>query len=339
MVQGDQTPQGTGIKTDAPKPKTAEDEEAEHFKKNPYAPLPKIKRTVAQEPVEVGKIRQQMQETEKEFEKQRLQMLKEAESTKVRTSKQGKAYIDKIIKHHDDRYKEWRKGAEAQLTRAQQTQARQDSHEQETVLKPRDIQLGDEEKAYTRFEERGRTGIENANRSVRGRAGMPEYDSGQKRKADVANSVHRYAKDPKDLEVLNHVAAGIWRANRDLTADQAYDHAVTATSIMPGEKDVGLNYQRGKNATQYKPVAGNLRKGLILQVRGGREFHVDENTYNDIVGLHRANWAEWEGGKADREKRERDKSGAVAGAKEALDMTLPGVFINTARDAARRLAR
>jgi hypothetical protein len=315
----------TVVNKDEPKvvtPEQVNQAKADYWKDDPYKPTPGIRRSVAQDPKEEHEVLALLKQKDDEYKAYRTRMLVDAENKGIMKTSQGSAYVQKVIAARDKEHDEMRKGIAARLGQIRTFQQGQDRHEQEKVLAPRNYTPEQLTKAHTDFESQRDARIADADRSYRGNEKSPEGQAAVKRKLDLSNSVLRYAKDPKDQVPLNRVAAAIWEANGNISAKEAYDAALSVTSIMrdgpDGKEQTGENRQKGKNAIQFTPHA-NLRRGITMELPDGRAYHISPNGYKDVVGLHKTNWQEYA---KDKEKYDKQKT-LKEKAKAAISVLAP----------------
>jgi hypothetical protein len=292
-AQGDNIP-GSAVADPDP-----EKQAHEHFKKDPYAPLPEHDDSAT-----VAQIRKQVAEAEARHNVARAEYI--AWGKRIGIKQSGITYA---VNHLDKQFHDQKKAIEAKLE-TQRKERREDKKGAAANIKPRDYTRADEEDAAAQIKKRFKEIETDAGRSVR--SGGEEEKASARRKGAHANSVLRYAKDDRDIEPLVAVARGIWRNNRDVTEADAADIARGVTSIVP--KDGGLNLQTGEKATQFRPKV-NPRDEITLLLPDGRSIHVDNNTYVRIKDLHRQNWKDYAKTKDEADKQgkqdERAKSGAI----------------------------
>src|SRR5215475_13645149 len=138
------------------------------------------------------------------------------------------------------------------------------------------------------------------------------------------NSPLRYA-NKSDIATVDTIATQIYAQNsHKLTPSQAYEIALQATSIQTPSKDipdpVGLNRQKGGNATKFTPLAigqrgptigGQKQNNVLLQFGDGTQVLVDQPTYNRIKSQHQINWAQYE--KAEKERKAQEEQDKKTG--------------------------
>jgi hypothetical protein len=109
----------------------------------------------------------------------------------------------------------------------------------------------------------------------------------------------RYATpdDTETMQAIHGIAANIWRNNQGMSAEEAYNRALDATSIMrptADEKDpVGQNRQKGEKATRFR-AENRGDKGMVhLRFGDNNSVQVDKETYQQIQNQHRMNYAQF----------------------------------------------
>jgi len=257
----------------------------EWYAKNPNKPPPgDIVRVTAQDPKEMAQHKQRLKALEDEFYQTRQQIM--AQGQKLLGKGESK-YLTQALAALTKKYDGRRKEIQDAIKAADTEQKAQDRHDREVVLKPREVTL-DQEKVVEK---------QQADR-------MDTQRADPKLAAANKNTVLRFAVTPEQKAEVLQVAKELWRQNRHLTADLALDRAIALTAIKPDGE--GLNMQKGKNALQFLPEAGNARRGYRVRTASGEEIHVDSNTYRQIVQLHAQNWEHYERKKGEAEKDEAD---------------------------------
>lgn len=258
----------------------------EWYAKNPTKPPPgDIARVTAQDPKNVREIDQAIADNEQIYEQNRTKVMKLG--NQLLTGKGEKQYLTKTLQalkaQHDAGQKELKDRRKGYIDE----QNKQDRYDREVVLKPREVTL-DQEKVVEK---------QQADR-------MDAQRQDPKLAGPNKNTVLRFAVTPEQKGDVLQVAKELWRQNRHLTADLALDRAIVLTSIKPDGE--GLNMQKGKDALQFLPEAGDARRGYRVRTASGEQIHVDANTYRQIVQLHAQNWDHYQRKKGEAETDKAD---------------------------------
>ena len=319
-----------------PKQKSDKELMDEHYKDDPYKLLPGTERTISKEEQGGDQIEREIAAHKKATDQLIDNVRREMIAKGVNTSKQGKDVLNKIISQRTKEHDDFRREKQQLLTERRRQQFDIEKQERNENA-PRQLTQEQLKQAYQDFGARAETLKGNANRPVRGKAGENgkpgdrEYEAGQQRKKDVTNSILRYTKDPEDYKKINEIALNIMQQNKNMTADAAFDRALTLTSILP-EGD-GANLQRGKNATTFT-ARGNPRSEVTLTMPSGEKTRVDADTYRKVKALHSQNWGDWE---AEGKKKAEDDKRKV-GFGEALQTVAPMLLPPIGSSAVGRLS-
>jgi hypothetical protein len=89
-----------------------------------------------------------------------------------------------------------------------------------------------------------------------------------------------------------------------MDTNDAFDTIIGMTEIHAKDTGKTMNYQKGENATSFRPVTRTVKGDYVVMLPGQERVTISPNVYERIINLHRQNWAQQ--GDTTKQKEESD---------------------------------
>ena len=298
--QGDKTTESkTTEKTEAASGKDNEAQLKKWHEEHPYEPPPgEIERKTSPVSSGVKEVAAALDENQRRYDKAVQDIYKLADTLKV-PAKERRELLPKRIAEVKAKFDHTRNQLEKQRDRVIDRDMAAEQRERE---KPeRKVTAEEEDKFAEKFKTR-------AEEIMKGEGRTPSQK--QKAKDALERSVLRYQVTPGERKELENLSREVWRANEGMDVGKSLDTVVGMTEIHAKDTGKTMNFQKGANATSFRPVARTIKGDYVVLLPSEEKVTIPENVYRRITNLHRQNWGQQHDTTAQKEEADYNQSQA-----------------------------